>query len=324
MKKFEKSFYEFIKNKDDFLVIHDIDTDGICSASLILIALSENGKKFKNIASRLENNIKKIEKLSKKYRNAIFLDIGDVKEDVLEMFENCMIIDHHPIKKYSEDVIYINPRLKNPNAYIPCSYIVKSIVEKKYEWIGLAGTIGDMGFNLLKPFKINEKNWKKTKIGKIALIIDSVKVIGGEKECEKLVNFIAQNRSIDLVIKKYGHFHALYKKELDKLIKDFRKNKEILGNFVLYQVFSKYRFSSTLATIISKSIKNKTVIISQKHEKKIKVSLRSNIIDLNNFLNKALKGIEAKYGGHPKAAGITFYSEADYKKFIERIKSSIF
>ncbi|MEM5832447.1 MAG: DHH family phosphoesterase, partial [Candidatus Aenigmatarchaeota archaeon] len=191
MKKFKKSFYEFIKNKDDFLVIHDIDTDGICSASLILIALSENGKKFKNIASRLENNIKKIEKLSKKYRNAIFLDIGDVKEDVLEMFENCMIIDHHPIKKYSEDVIYINPRLKNPNAYIPCSYIVKSIVEKKYEWIGLAGTIGDMGFNLLKSFKINEKNWKKTKIGKIALIIDSVKVIGGEKECEKLVNFIA-------------------------------------------------------------------------------------------------------------------------------------
>ncbi|MEM5811608.1 MAG: DHHA1 domain-containing protein [Candidatus Aenigmatarchaeota archaeon] len=319
-----KIFYEFIKNKDNFLVVHDFDVDGICSASLISIALSENRKKFKNIASRLENDTERIERLSKKYRNVIFLDIGDVKEDFLEMFDSCMIIDHHPVKEYPEDIVYINPRLKSPNAYIPCSYMVKSLVDKKYEWISLAGTIGDMGFDLLKPFKINEKNWKKTKIGKVALIIDSVKVISGKKECEKLVDFIVKNRSMDSIIKEYNYFYSLYKKELDKLIKDFRKNKEVFGDFVLYQIFSKYRFTSTLATIISRKIKNKTIIISQKHENKIKVSLRSNIINLNSFLNKVLKGIEAKYGGHPKAAAITFYNESDYEKFIERIKSSIF
>ncbi|MCS7123282.1 MAG: DHHA1 domain-containing protein [Candidatus Aenigmarchaeota archaeon] len=325
IKKFRSKFDEFINKWNDFLVVHHYDTDGICSASLVSIALEIRGKKYKNLSLSQydEDGWRMVLKHSSKYKNAIFLDLASINRNIIEAFERVMIIDHHQLKNYPNYVVYINPRLKNSNVYIPCSYIIEKILNlKEFRWIGIVGTIGDMGFDLLKKFNISEKNWKKTKLGKIAMVIDSVKVIGGKKACEKIVKFIAKSNSPNDVLKNYGKFYIKYKKELLRLIKDFKRNKKVINDFIIYRIFSKYNFSSTLATILSRKFKNKTLVISQKEKNgSIKVSLRSSRLDLTDFLDKVLKDIKATYGGHPQASGITFSNEKEFSRFLEKIKS---
>jgi len=321
---------KFFENRK-FLVIHDYDCDGISSAAILMIYLKNNKKQFENISTRVNEKKEELIKLSKKYDSAIFLDLGYINEENIKAFKNVLIIDHHVPKKYDKNIIYINPRIENPKIYQPTSYITQKIFgNEKTEWISLIGIIGDMAFSdtkdILRKYKINQRNWEKKKIGICAKVLDAVKVIKREKGATEAANFIAENynHGPNILIRKYSKEYKTYKNELKRLIMDFNKNKILIGkNFLFYEVKSKYAFSSTLATVISnrKNLKNKVLVIAQKTNEKIKVSLRGNITDLNDFAKRILIGLNGFGGGHPNAAGIVLNDEESYKAFLDRLKN---
>lgn len=104
-------------NRDDIVVIHHYDADGLTSGSIAIKALEREGKKVNHLCLKqlYKENIDEIKALGKNY---LFVDFGSgqidyLKEDLGE--ENTFILDHHePIKigeKFIEMKYHINPLL---------------------------------------------------------------------------------------------------------------------------------------------------------------------------------------------------------------------
>lgn len=74
-------------------------------------------------------------------------------------------------------------------------------------------------------------------------------------------------------------------------------------------------------SILSSSNKNKVLIgLTNESDEKIKISARSSIINVKEFLDKLLEGMEVESGGHKEAAGAVI-KKIDKGEFIKRIKS---
>lgn len=314
---------EFFNLDKKFLIAHDYDVDGICSAAIIMYDLKIKNKNFENLADRFQEKNEKLIEFSKEFKSVIFLDVSKISFENLLNFKNVLILDHHEVENYGNNIFYINPRIDNKDIYIPTSYIAQKILNfKETLWVSACGIVGDQGFkyckDILKNFKINEKNWKRTRIGKIVRIIDAVRVIKGKEGSKKLAKYIFENIDDMNKIFRFEKYYKIYNKEIERILTDFNKNKIENKHVVFYEVKSKYPFASTIATILSNKIKGKIIAIAQKYED-YKVSLRSNIIDLNNLCKEILKDLNGFGGGHRQAAAATIKDEESYKIFVDRL-----
>ena len=128
------------------LLIHHWDTDGICSAKLILENLKD--KEIKNVTPTLGNYYLTEEELNKysKYDFVIIADMSLPKENVLRLAENAkvMIFDHH-LGEVIESVFHHNPIIKgeNPDLYPSASWIVNEYLGNDINLFAVLGIIGD-------------------------------------------------------------------------------------------------------------------------------------------------------------------------------------
>jgi len=85
-----------IKKRDDFVVVHHYDADGISSGAIVIKALTREGKKVSSLCLKqlYKENISQIRALGKNY---LFVDFGSGQLDYLlkEFDGNLFIIDHH-------------------------------------------------------------------------------------------------------------------------------------------------------------------------------------------------------------------------------------
>ena len=128
------------------LLIHHWDTDGICSARLILKHLE--GKDITNKTPTLGNYYLTEAELEmySKYDFAIIVDMSLPEENVLHLAENAkvMIFDHH-LGKVIDNVFHHNPIIKgeNPDKYPSASWIVNDFLGNSINIYAILGIIGD-------------------------------------------------------------------------------------------------------------------------------------------------------------------------------------
>jgi single-stranded DNA-specific DHH superfamily exonuclease len=128
------------------ILIHHWDTDGICSAKLLLERLS--GKDIVNKTPELGNYYlteEEVEKYSK-YDFVIVADMTLTEDNIDKLAKNAqvMVFDHHLGKVY-ENAFHHNPVIKgeNPDDYPSASWIINDYLGNDVNLFAILGIIGD-------------------------------------------------------------------------------------------------------------------------------------------------------------------------------------
>jgi len=142
---------EEINKKDNFLVIHHYDADGLSAGAITCSSLIKMGKdytreSFKKIS---ENEVEEIKK--RKEKNLIIVDLGGGAVEELEKIDkNIIILDHHQTKESS--ILQLNPHLFGYDGTTEMSGASTSYFAfgfKEFASMGVVGSVGDMQFPLI-------------------------------------------------------------------------------------------------------------------------------------------------------------------------------
>ncbi len=147
-----------IKKRDNFVIIHHYDADGLASGAIAIIALKREKKKFKTLCLKqlYKENIDEIKALGENY---LFVDFGSGQIDYLKKDlgeENTFILDHHIPVRVNEQVIemkfHINPLLFGIDGGRELSgssttFFFALALNKKnsyLSYLAVVGSVGDM------------------------------------------------------------------------------------------------------------------------------------------------------------------------------------
>ena len=128
------------------LIIHHWDTDGICSARLLLERLS--GKTIENRTPNLGNYFLTEQELEKysAYDFVLIVDMAIPKEHILQLAKHArvLIFDHH-LQEEIKEVEHMNPiiRGEKPDTYPSASWIINQFLQNPINFFALLGVVGD-------------------------------------------------------------------------------------------------------------------------------------------------------------------------------------
>lgn len=317
---------------------HD-DADGLCS----FLILYKHVNRGKGHAVKVTPHVTKdfVRYVIDYDPDKIFvLDIAVVDQEFLDEVKLPVVwIDHHePLKR--KKVKYYNPRIENPEAYIPVSQICYEALKENL-WLGTIGTVGDgssAGFvkdfakkypDILDP-KIKERDRMQfeTKLAELIKIFNfnlkgsgedvkkSIKIFTRIKDPYELLNQTTpQGRFI------YKRYEKI-KEEYDTLLKEALNIKPKNAVYVFKYTEKKTSLSSEIANFMFYKFPKATIVIAREKGDEVKCSLRSNIVDLRKVIKDALKEIEGFGGGHEVAAAIVI-KKKDFNRFLEIVQEAL-
>jgi single-stranded DNA-specific DHH superfamily exonuclease len=343
----EKQMEEIRQDLDNserpLFFFHD-DADGVCS----FLQFYKHCNKGKGII------VKSTPKVDENHVNAVrnyepdkifILDLAMVTQDFVDSVKQKIIwIDHHDRADIGDNAIkgvkYYNPK-QNSKDDNTCIAKISYDIFKEHLWLGAVGTIGDWQLPEDMITEINEKLPElfskdivtpekalfDSKIGKIAKIINfSMK--GNIKEVHKTFKVLTridsayellnqESEQAKFVMKRYKKFEESY----DRLLKEARnKNKNDDPLLVFSYPGSEVSLSGELSNELLYLFPEKLIIIARHHDNKMKTSFRSaGKIKVKNILEKAIIGINGRFGGHEYACG-GMIEDTDWDVFINNIR----
>ncbi len=330
-----KDFLEEIEPLERVLLIYHTDSDGVCSAALMLAGLERMGTDVRNTiyAKDLVDVSQKIAKIMECADRIIIVDVPVETMKNLPKGKKILIFDHHPSRDVnSTGVVLVNPMLQNARLYQPVSYIVYKFFSQifdmsRFEWIAAVGTVADFGYDdcvdLLKKYIPRKpRNLKTTTLSKVADKLNSYMNyanVDGALRLLRSVGSIEELRNNGEV----NEAHERFQTELKAAEREFMKNAEkyekenlIIG---VVDCEENRRLGSALSSVISVKHPGKTVIIVANKGDVYSVHARNQEgrIDVGRLM-KASCDIEG--GGHVKAAG---GKVKDIGAFKEKVLSKI-
>jgi single-stranded DNA-specific DHH superfamily exonuclease len=352
-------FFEEMKNEGGgkVIVAHGHDLDTTCSSAIFWKLSKGMGSEVKNFPSKnnfslSEDFLDLLEKENPKY--IIIPDVPEIKRSLFEKMRKykVLIVDHHIPVDYYNEVFYSNPKIFDPEIYIPASYLAYKISKKFLDdvsidpiiWIASIGVLSDKGvkncvdlFDDLKvrhPELLNDRLderylFEKTLLGKLTKLVGSSEIILSRRGADYSVKLLSKASSYKEVMKneKLIQLDNIVREEFERLERDFEKNKRIQNDFIFFEVRSKYNIRSNFATYMSSLIKDKVLVVYQKINGYYDISFRGSKegVHLGYLARKLAKYFEdASGGGHRQAAGARVKGEYldDYlKKLIEIVYS---
>jgi single-stranded DNA-specific DHH superfamily exonuclease len=262
--------FEELKGKG--ILIHHWDTDGICSARLLLNHLSD--KNIVNKTPILGNYYLTEEELVdySKYDFVIVADMSLPEDNILRLAKNAqvMIFDHH-LGKIIEKVFHNNPVIKgkNPEKYPSASWIVNDYLSNEINLFALLGIVGDheqkiknnqVFYKLITDF-CNENDLKFDDMLKMVYLLDSNYKLGDKLSVEEAPNILIQNKTADYIL-----YNQKWNENYDKLNQEMKKQlnmpeNEINGT-ILKKIDTPYNIISTLTRKVAWSSGKNTIIIN--------------------------------------------------------------
>ncbi len=345
-----------IKKDSRVTIVYGHDNDTICSAAIIYKLIEKKfGIKSKLVVSEFnfklgESSFDEIKKSNPEF--VIVLDIAEIPkitEVFLENYET-IVIDHHGPSIYKK-LAYSNPMLHDKKSYIPVTYISYRIYKtffdpKEILWIAGIGTLADHGVrqttDLFKEIKkynyelvddiefVDEKMFDSTTLGLLSKMFDSaavVKNIEGVRLAEKILiesgsyKDILQLKNAD--IKKLSSLYETKRKEFERLVDDFHKNKKEIGMFLIYEIKSKLKLKSNLAGYIQQFYKDKIIVVYQLQKDFYEMSFRRGPdvkTDLRTVAKFSVRSIENSSAGGHEPASAARIPKKDLDKFVENLK----
>lgn len=269
------------------LLIHHWDTDGICSARLILEYLSD--KNIVNKTPTLGNYFLTEEELEdySKYDYIIIVDMSLPEDNILRLAKNSkvFIFDHH-LGKEIKQVFHNNPIIKgeDPDRYPSASWIVNSFFEKPVNLYALLGIVGDHEQKIKENKEFNakitnfckENNITFDEMLKMAYLLDTNYKMGDKKAVEEAPKKLLRFGSPDDILynKKWNENFDRLNKEIQKIID---QPSEKIGDIIIKKIDTPYNIISTITRKIAwDSGKNTLVINTGFFDDKDQIYMRSN------------------------------------------------
>ena len=320
------------------LFFHDGDGDGL-AAFLLLYRINREGKSFA-LTSTSILDAKFLRKVNELNPDKIFiLDIPVVEQDFLDGAKRPVFwLDHHPPLKRNK-VKYFNPRIKDPEAYIPTTRMAYQVNGNENDlWIAAAGCLADWHmpdfikkFSELYPKYLEKKEDLATTVfkrpvsklvklfyflqkGKSPDVRKSIKILSRIQHPDEI--FKQKTPAGKFLFKRFEKINKMYKELLKEAKKAVTKEKLVIFHYSE----DKWSFTANLANELSARYPKKVIIILRSKSGKMKCSIRGRSI--LKPLEKALVGIEGTGGGHPDACGAVIKEEY-WETFLERFKEEL-
>jgi len=254
------------------LLIHHWDTDGICSAKLILDALKD--KKLDNRTPQLGNYFlteKELDQYSK-YDFVIVADMSLPEDNILKLTEHAqvMIFDHH-LGKIIETVFHHNPVIKgkNPDKYPSASWIVNEYLGNSVNLFSLLGIIGDHEQKIQNNpeffKKINdyckEYNLTFEDLHKMVYLLDSNYKLGDKTAVEKAPHFLLEHGSSNEILNNQNWNENLTKLN-NEITRTLDQSGEDKNGIIFKKINTPYNIISTITRKIAWQSGKNTVVIN--------------------------------------------------------------
>lgn len=335
----EKRFGEFVSKlgKEKIaLICHISDLDGVASAKIANSVLNADLLKFLDYYELTDSLVDELKKA--KVKQVVFADMFIKTSDIIrkiEKFADVMIIDHHVMNEdYNSDkTVFINAQ-GYCAAYI-CYYLFSKVQNlEKFDWLAACASVSDWMFFKNTEFmnkiygkygdkfvgdedgiKRGKKFWELQ--NKLSLAI----VYFRESGVKKVYDSIGEGFGN---IGDLGKYSDEVQREVDEGVEKFdREKKEVFDGYLWETYEPKYPVKSIIVNEISHKIKNRTILIAMKDEKKGIYRLSSRRQDKKYDMNKMMMTLtqglkDAAGGGHFAAAGGSVLI-SDYEEFKKRL-----
>jgi len=260
------------KLKGKGLLIHHWDTDGICSAKLILEKLKE--KQIKNVTPMIGNYYLAEEELRRYSENdyVIILDMSFPVDNVLKLAKKSqvLIFDHH-LGVVIDQVFHYNPIIKgeNPDLYPSASWIINDFLKNKVNLYAILGIIGDHEQKIKNNIDFNKKinkfcqenNLSFNDLLKMVYLLDSNYKIGDKKAVEQAPYELLKIKNPQEILenKKWNKNLKQLEDEINKILK---KPNEKINNIIFKKIDTIYNIISTITRKISWETGKDTLVIN--------------------------------------------------------------
>ncbi|MBS3166209.1 DHH family phosphoesterase [Candidatus Woesearchaeota archaeon] len=321
------------------LFFYDDDGDGLCAFLLLYRMKHEGCGSILKTSSKLDASF--MRKVDEYHPDKIFiLDIPMVEQEFVDKAKRPIFwIDHHEPQQI-QNVHYFNPKIKEPDSYIPTSRMAYQVSNNPEDlWLATVGCLFDwhmpnfIGEFIEKyPHLLSEKTDLKTAvyeqpIGKLVRMF-SFLLKGKHSDVMNSIKILTRIKSPDEILQQqtsqgkflFKHFSEVNSRYLP-LIKSAKK-KVGKGKVIVF-TYSELHWSFTidLANELTAHNPEKVIIIARKKSEEMKCSLRAQF-PIDKALAKALIGVEGYGGGHPHACGAAI-KEKDWERFLKNFKEEI-
>ena len=262
--------FEELKGKG--LLIHHWDTDGMCSAKLILEKLSD--KNMDNRTPQLGNYFLTEEELEEysKYDFVIVADMAIPEENILRLAKNAkiMIFDHH-LQPVIKQVFHHNPVIKgeNPDEYPSASWIVNHYLGNPVNLFSLLGIVGDHEqkiknnetfYQIITDF-CEKNNLTFDDMLKMVYLLDSNYKLGDKKAVEKAPHLLLTYNSANDILNNaiwndnYTKLNEEIKNQLDQPVDE-------INGIILKKMNTQFNIISTITRQVAWNSGKNTVVIN--------------------------------------------------------------
>lgn len=254
------------------ILIHHWDTDGICSAKLMMEKLGD--KIVTNKTPQLGNYYLTDEELKEYsvYDFVIVVDMNLPEEHINILAKNAkvMIFDHH-LGKENKKVFHHNPVIKgkDPDKYPSASWIINDYLKNDTNLFALLGIIGDHEQKIKNNPEFNKKinnfceehNLTFEDLHKMVYLIDSNYKVGDKKAVEKAPYTLLKIQDGEEILQ-----NKTWNKNLESLDKEMteilnKKGEEING-VILKKIDTPYNIISTVTRKIAWNTGKNTLVIN--------------------------------------------------------------
>ena len=343
-----RKFIDSIDKKNNRGILFDKDSDGICSATLIIKYLQSKGLEPSFAHSKDETGINISESLLNQINDLDVLITCDLPLDQSGFVnalnvKRALVIDHHvPVANLTKNGwLHINPRFEDANTYRPTSYLTYVLTQpfsSRYSWIAGIGVLSDYGLKdcsdlvteiakvhpeLVTKNPLDQKAMWKSGLGLLSGIIAAAYGTESSKGSDEAFDTVVKAENPEDVTSSRLMLHYnKFQGELEHVMDDFEHNAEHHEKFgaYVYRVSSKYKIMSVVATLVSERYADNVVFLYRETANHIECSVRcqSGRVDVAALMQELTRGIGSG-GGHQKAAGGEVAIE-HRDEFLERMR----
>jgi len=266
----EKNILENLQGKG--LIIHHWDTDGICSARLLLKHLHD--KNIDNKTPELGNYYLTKEE-QKNYSNYDYIIIADMsfpEDNILKLAKKSkiLIFDHH-LGKEIKQVYHHNPIIKGekPDKHPSASWIINTYLNNPINIYAILGIIGDheqkiknnpVFYKIITDF-CKENHLTFNDLLKMVYLIDTNYKIGDKKAVEEAPRELLSINSPEDKLN-----NEKWNKNLEKLNKEIQKildqPHEEIKDVIFKKINTPYNIISTITRRIAWETGKNTLVIN--------------------------------------------------------------
>jgi len=340
-KKEIEEIREHLEKAQNPVFFFDNDCDGLCSF-LLLQRFIERGKgvvakTFPNVDLSL---YRRVNELNSDY--IFILDKPNVSQEFFAEAKNNNIpvvwIDHHETNtKIPEEIFYYNSFEEKKEVGEPVTYLSYKITNKKEDlWIETMGCISDsfmsenylkfleeypsLGIKTKEPFEVlyNSEIGKISRMLNAGLMDTTTNVVKMLKYLTKVTSpeqILQENDKIKEVKEKFNFIEKKRKKFVQKAVKKFNKEEEIL----FFEYSGQTSMSAEIANELHFIFPKKYVVVIYKRGTRANISTRGENVK-KKILEIIPKFKAAIGGGHKNAAGAQIQVE-EIPEFIKEFSN---